>query len=367
MKRLRFLLCFMFLALLFLSCGKKGPILPPFVNTPQKVDVFKAFQRGDKIVLQWSLPATYIDGNPLPEVSEVEIWNLSIPRESLETETFVSEVEFEKQASLITTISKVAFPEFQTQKDKIPIELNYYFPLAGEALTSKIFSFGIKIKDRKNKKSKFSEIHSVTPEVVPLPPQDLRATLFKDRVALVWNSPEVNIDKSSPSNTKGYNIYRKEGDGIAQRLSSELNEENEYQDESFLFGKTYGYFVRASATDSSPYLESENSEIVDIVTEDIFAPVSPSGLLTIAGEMVIALSWNSNQEEDLAGYKVWRRLEGEEEFVLLTPELTRENTYNDTEVDKNIKYYYAITALDMSGNESQKSEIVSEIIKEGTS
>jgi fibronectin type 3 domain-containing protein len=48
----------------------------------------------------------------------------------------------------------------------------------------------------------------------------------------------------------------------------------------------------------------------------------------------------------------------------LTPEPIRENTYNDSIVEKNKRYYYAITALDESGNESPKSKSVSEVIKD---
>ena len=105
--------------------------------------------------------------------------------------------------------------------------------------------------------------------------------------------------------------------------------------------------------------------IVKILAKDIFAPSPPSGLLTIAAKNVIALTWDVNQEADLAGYRVWRKdMEGGE-FVPLTPLPIRENAFNDTEVEKNVKYYYAVTAKDRSGNESEKSAIVFEIIMEG--
>ncbi|MCK4430951.1 MAG: hypothetical protein KAW19_06575, partial [Candidatus Aminicenantes bacterium] len=120
---------------------------------------------------------------------------------------------------------------------------------------------------------------------------------------------------------------------------------------------------RASVTESSPFLESEDSEIKKISAKDTFAPASVAGLVSVAGKDVIALSWDASKEEDLAGYQVWRKVEGEDEFVLLTFEPIRENSYSDITVEKNTRYYYAITVVDESGNESQKSEIVSDVIR----
>jgi fibronectin type 3 domain-containing protein len=83
------------------------------------------------------------------------------------------------------------------------------------------------------------------------------------------------------------------------------------------------------------------------------------------GANFITLIWDAGREKDLAGYKVWRREAGLGQFVPLTPQPILENTHTDTSVEKNKRYEYAITALDRSGNESSKSETVSEIIKDG--
>ena len=66
-------------------------------------------------------------------------------------------------------------------------------------------------------------------------------------------------------------------------------------------------------------------------------------------------------ESDFSGYRVWRKKEGEEEYRLLTPEAIRENTFTDTSIEKGIRYHYAVTAVDKQGNESERSDSVSEI------
>ncbi len=101
------------------------------------------------------------------------------------------------------------------------------------------------------------------------------------------------------------------------------------------------------------------------MAKDIFAPAVPSGLVSIATEDFISISWDANLEKDLAGYRVWRKMEGEDEYILLTTLPIQENAFNDTNVAKKKRYYYAVTAQDKSGNESPKSESVSQAIKDG--
>jgi fibronectin type 3 domain-containing protein len=46
----------------------------------------------------------------------------------------------------------------------------------------------------------------------------------------------------------------------------------------------------------------------------------------------------------------------------LTPELLPTNTYQDVKVEAGKKYYYYLTAVDKTGNVSEASEVVSEIV-----
>jgi fibronectin type 3 domain-containing protein len=89
----------------------------------------------------------------------------------------------------------------------------------------------------------------------------------------------------------------------------------------------------------------------------------PAGVVPIPGPDYIALSWKANPERDLAGYKVWRKAEGEAEYALLTPDPLLANTFTDTAVEKNKRYEYAISAVDRAGNESPRSEAVSDSLK----
>jgi predicted small lipoprotein YifL len=355
----RFSPCFLllFFCIFFSFCGKKGPLLPPLAKIPNKIEVFDAIQRGEKVILEWENPQTYIDGSLL-SVEVIEVWLYEAEKESPGKE------EFESKARLVASIGRKELAEHEINKGGASSRLHYEYKLSQKDFGSKNLIFGLKVADRKKRKSEFSELRSLKPIILSLPPRQVQANVFEDRIEIRWRAPEKNIDQSSPAYLKGYNIYRAEGEGPARRLNPELAKEEKYEDRDFVFERLYRYFVRASATELSPFVESEDSETIEVKPKDVFPPAPPSGLVSVSVGTLISLSWDANREKDLAGYRVWRKAEGEAEFVLLTPELIQENAYSDTRVEKNKRYYYAITAQDKSGNESMKSDVVSEIAKD---
>ena len=369
MKRFSPFLIPLLLLLSFTFCGKKGPILPPLKKILQKIEAFDITQRGERIIFEWENPTTYVDGSPLTDIFEVEIWLFEEERESAEKEESggdqqISLEEFEKGAKLAASIKKEEFSEHRTRRAGGSVKLRYFYKLTAEDFGLKNLNFGLRVKDKKKRKSAFSNLLSIEPRILSLPPQGIQATVFEDRIEIKWSLPERNFDQSSPPNLKGYNIYRVDREGFAHRLNSELIEDRKYEDRDIIIGRVYRYFLRAAATDSKPYAESDNSEVIEILAKDTFPPSAPSGLVSVAAENLISLSWDVNLEEDLAGYRVWRKAEGEDEYISLTPQLIQENAFNDTTVEKNKRYHYAITAQDKSGNESPKSESISEIIKD---
>jgi len=370
MKRFSLFLVPLFLLFTFVFCGKKGPILPPIKKVPQNVEVFEIAQRGEKLILEWENPSAYADGSNLSEIAEIEIWLAEQERENAGKESGgenkqISPEEFEKIARLAVLIKKERFSEYQTRRGDAPGKFRYFYELTGKDLAQRSLAFGLRVKDRKKRKSAFSDVLSIEPKIISLPPLRVKATVFKDRIEITWNPPEKNIDQSSPPHFKGYNIYKLGDEGLAHLLNSQLVKERKYNDNDILFGEVYRYFLRAVASDSPPLAESDNSEMIEVLARDTFAPAVPSGLVSIAAEDFISISWDANIEKDLAGYKVWRKMEGEDEYILLTPQPVQENAFNDTNVEENKRYYYAISAQDKSGNESPKSESVSQTIKDG--
>jgi hypothetical protein len=351
------------LVLPFLSCGKKGDIQPPLVRFPQTAESVQIAQKSDQIILTWRNPIAYVDGSTLSVIEIIEIWILEeIAAEGIETVEMPVE-EFERMAKLHATITGDQIQEYAAQEESSEGQMVYSYTLSGKDFLSKKYTFGLRIKEKK-RFSSFSVLVSLKPMVLPLPPTDVAATVFPDRIEVKWNPPLKNRDQSSPPNLEGYNIYRSEEEGEPRCLNANLIKGENYNDKNFGFGQVYKYFVRASATSTFPFLESEDSEEIEILAEDTFAPDPPKGLISVAGQEVLSITWDANAEDDLDGYRVWRREEGTTEFRLLTPKLIKENAYYDKTVKKGIMYVYSVTALDKAGNESPKSKTISDRIRE---
>jgi hypothetical protein len=373
MKRYLVFLLSSVLLMSFFSCGKKGPLQPPIVRIPKTAQNVGLIQRGDNVFLRWENPVNYIDGNPIVGLSEVEIWLLEKLWSEIETPEVTEtgepietnwEKEFKKGGHLLLTISKEKLPDYIFDVEQENPVMQFIYPLDRDFLLKK-YLFSIRVKDIRRRKSLYSTPISFNAKILSFPPVNFTAEIFADKIKMKWDPPSENIDLSTPPMVVGYNLFRAAGKSKAVRLNSALIKGQSYEDKSFNFGTTYSYFVRASANESSPFQESENSEILVISPKDIFPPAPPKGVVLVMGPDILSLSWDANQESDLGGYRVWKKAEGEPEFVVLMEKPFLENTYTDSSVEKNIRYYYAITSVDKAGNESQKSNVISEIIRSG--
>jgi predicted small lipoprotein YifL len=350
-RRVLFLLL-SFTLVVFSGCGKKGPIEPPLARVPQTVQQLTVLQRGEKVFLSWINPEAYIDGNPIAEVAVVEVWLIEEDRSTGSTGKKWTKADFENKAELL---SRLPADQFSALRSGEPAknELTYVYTPKTEDFNRKVLTFALRVKDKKNRSSDFSEPVPLGLVSPPVPPQKVRAEIFEDHIQVRWeDAAGPNEEISKPG---GYNLYRSGEKGQAQRLNSALIKKQEFRDKDFSFGQTYRYFVRA-VRESAPQVESDDSEPVDITPQDTFPPGPPSGLTAIGGSGVIALSWEAGRESDLEGYRIWRRVNGEADFVIIATLTASESSFQDAKVEKNTRYEYAITALDTAGNESRKSE-----------
>ena len=88
-------------------------------------------------------------------------------------------------------------------------------------------------------------------------------------------------------------------------------------------------------------------------TDDDEPPAVPRGVFTTTGDEQVSVAWYPNAESDLAGYRVWRGYDGTHFDELLTE--TASSRYIDTDVRNGETYFYAVSAYDIHGNESELS------------
>ena len=89
---------------------------------------------------------------------------------------------------------------------------------------------------------------------------------------------------------------------------------------------------------------------------DNVPPVPPTGIKVYVGDDVIDLTWFDNRDPDLAGYNIYfsYSYNGTYENIGSSPY----NYFIDEEAVNGVKYYYAVTAYDYNGNESDLSKDV---------
>ncbi len=90
-----------------------------------------------------------------------------------------------------------------------------------------------------------------------------------------------------------------------------------------------------------------------ICEPDTEAPAVPRGVRSTTGDEAIYLQWYPNSESDLDGYNVYRSFAATGYFDFLTSVYSP--YFVDYNVTNGVTYYYAVTALDDAGNESDLS------------
>lgn len=191
----------------------------------------------------------------------------------------------------------------------------------------------------------------------PVPPGPVTSLMAVDTpfdegrsITLTWvKSPDDSI-------VVNYYIFHSwmSGSGYACIDSVSAGVET-YEDTLTVDGSTIYYIVRAHTG-----INGTNSKEASGVSMNNLAPQPPTGLIAYSEPLGIRLTWQSNTEPDLWGYRLYRSTVSGTSYVLLTDPILLDTTYFDTDVLPDTVYYYVVTALDQAYplNESRYSNEV---------
>lgn len=88
-------------------------------------------------------------------------------------------------------------------------------------------------------------------------------------------------------------------------------------------------------------------------------PATPRGVYSVTGDEEVKIVWLGSDEQDLAGYRVWRSgtVDGlyHEIADIEVGDLPLRLEYTDRNVTNGATYFYAVSAYDYEGNESELS------------
>lgn len=368
----RFFLVFLMFGLA--SCGKQGPPRPPVPARPAAASDLAAAQRGTTVVLTWSYPALTTSGKTLDRLDRIVVYRL---RESLPTELTdsaaaesntaegtsvpeeivlfervpaVTPLRFRAAAETLGELSREQIPSF-TAGATVVVEDRP--PLQSEAGQPLRFTYGVTAV-RGQEESDLSNLVSIVPIDVPLPPDEPLIKAEPSGVLLTWSEPGKTVLGGSDPVVEGYNVYRLPASGGSVLTVRPLNatpiEAREFRDTP-PYG-TWRYAVTSVRYAGPPPHESQFPLLTRIEFVDRQPPPAPTDLSPLVEETVIRLIWTGVRAPDLAGYRVYRKIGGEPHEELTTEPITG-TLFIDEGAVPGIEYRYGVTSVDRSGNESE--------------
>jgi len=346
-------------ALMMLSgCARPGPPLPPSLETPKPVTDLRATRKGDKVYLRWTVPTLTTDGQSVRNLGRTRICR-SYDAEMKRCGTVVSEVS--------TPLPQESGKKEKTAAQKV--EGSYVDTLPDEAQSAGSgILYAVSVANSDGRDAGLSNLAPAPSGVTLPPPGDFQARASAEGITLSWSAvaPPASLGTHFV-----YRIYRQQEGSKQDVVAGEVPVEasaSEFVDRNFEWEKTY--FYRADVVTITPQegkpdlqVEGEDSAAVKIFADDVFPPGVPSGLQAVFSgvgqQPFIDLLWAPGTEADLAGYNVYRREEGGQ-AVKLNKEAVKTPAYRDSAVQSGKTYFYAVTAVDVRGNESGRSEEASE-------
>jgi hypothetical protein len=324
------------------SCGRKtDPITPPSPR-PEAVKDVTAVVRDAVAFLSWPVPTKNVEGK---DMSPSAILGFRVFRAEIERENkraryrLVAEINLAKPAPAEVRGGRVYWSD---------ANLRY----------GRVYGYRIRAMGVRGGMGQPSEEARVAPLLSLAAPKTLNAVGGDSQNQLSWDPVTTRTDGSTYEGFVGYNVYR----GLEKDRYDEapLNKEplrtNAYTDTAVANKKTYFYMVRAVDSPIQPWKESLDSPEASAMPRKLTPPAKPTGLTVVPGVGRIFLTWNENREADLAGYYVYRSTKSNKEFARLMDKPINRTTFSDETVTPGVLYFYAVSAVDDSGNESPKSK-----------
>jgi hypothetical protein len=354
-----------FLFLLAVGCGAPGEPTPPAPKVPVAITDLTAQQTGDAVLLTFTLPPKTVSGERLREPPAIEIVRGALkPDGSPDVKSFRA----------IEMIPGALVGEYRLA-DKVQI-MNRVSADDLRPYPSGALAYRVRTRASRKRASADSNTAIVRIRAVPERIMALHAAVTEFAIELSWSPPTRTSTGDPLPPISEYRVYRGEIDpASADSATKDLSQAkwkttltllasaptDSYRDTAFDFGRTYLYAVRTVIPAGAGTVESADSDPAIVTPRDIYPPAVPQGLVAAAvrpdpnGPSEVDLSWSINIETDLAGYRVYRSEQQGTPGQLITSDLLLSPAYRDTSVQPGHLYWYSVTAVDRSGNESAPS------------
>lgn len=323
------------------ACGRKTVPLVPDSPRPEAVKDIKAVTRDAIAYLSWPIPTRNVEGKSMnaADIQRFRIYRAEIGHEGKRARyKLYVEIDMANPSPAAVRNGMVFWSD-----DHLKYGL--------------VYGYKIRAVSKRGGVSTWSDEVRIAPLLALAVPKGLTAQSGDGNNQLTWEPVTTRMDGSRYDGFIGYNVYRGTEKGRYEEtpLNKEPLRTNSYKDTAAVNDNTYFYMVRSVDSPTPPWHEGLDSKEASATPRDMTPPDRPKGLTVVPGVGRVFLIWNENKERDLAGYYVYRSTRSGKDYARLTDKILDRTTFSDETVKAGVTYYYFITAVDRSGNESTGS------------
>ena len=363
------LLIVLFAVSIITGCASPGEPLERKPPAPTPVTDLAAEQSGNDVLLTFTLPKETVDHRVLDQAPAIEIYR------DVETSSKPGEqLSSPANPTLLATIPSAMTTQYAEQGHVRYADALKPSDFSSASDRSVVYIVRTRVSEKRDSVNSNAAALRIFP--APEPVADLKAQVTHSGISLTWTAPEKDLAGNRPP-IAAYRIYRAEANAAAPAESAGKNAEprmvriaalapdaSAYIDTQINFGDTYSYSVRSVVQYPGKELESGDSNLEAIFAKDTFLPSAPENVVIAAipaqpeAAGHLELSWQISPEPDVAGYNLYRSDQSDVPGTRQNTELLLTPAFRDMSVVPGRRYFYSVTAVDRSGNESTPSTAV---------
>jgi hypothetical protein len=329
------------LVLAMAGCGRKTDLVLPQSLVPVAIKDLRYSLDENGVTLRWSYPYKMETGDELSEIDSFEVHRAAMP---VDDYCEGCPVRFDKPIIIDGSV----LPESGRKKTARYTEGNLQVG----------YRYIYKVRSRAKWWYPSRDSNRVT-FVWMVPPKQVEGLQIRigDRVlALNWQPVNKAVDGSVLAEKQVYQVYRSQDD-ITYKALGEPVADNSFNDVGVENHKRYFYRVRALRGSADMQQAGPASSTVSGVSGDLTPPSAPLHLVAVRVPAGVKLIWQAVADNDLAGYRIYRRYMDSKEPERIGEVPGSQNQFVDMQPVLEDSLYYSVTAFDNAqpANESTGS------------
>jgi hypothetical protein len=329
------------------GCGKKGDPLPPLRPVPASIIDLRATRTGDQIRLEFTVPATNVDGTSPPAIDRVDIYARraeadapDVPAGAIagDEDNFVVRLPVRPSAGAQAQAGPTD-PSGVSTLVPAPGEPAVFVDRVGARDGDVVTYVAVPVAGSgRGRPGPPSNLVRVPLGELPLAPTDLEATYDSTDTRLTW-SPAESGDR--------FRVLERDADGDWAELGAEPIAEASFTT-PVVFEKERCFAVQSVRVAEHVTVEGAVSAPACLTAVDTYPPPAPASLVLLQEGADVTIMWDAVAAGDLAGYIVLRGDGPDGALAPLFETPLAATMFRDATVETGATYSYAIQAVDSS-------------------